>query len=431
VQRSQGTLGEEGLFEFYRDHATRVLLPFWMNRALDEINGGVYTCFNNEGTKLVSRDKYTWSQGRFVWVLSRLASLCNRGVLEEDARRCLEHAGKTVEFLRDHAILENGNCAFLVSETGEKKESVPGQGFDTSFYADCFVVLGFSEYARVALDAEVLEEALGLYDRIVARLRSGDARSEPYPIPEGYEPHAVPMIMLNTSWELANALRCAEHPRASDLETRGLAYAAEIMKKFCLEDSTIAEMLPQDDSASDTILARHLNPGHALESMWFVMEAAAGAGRQDLVQDAVPAIRRAFELGWDAEQEGLLRFVDRDGGTPKGREIGHPYERLILETWDTKLWWPHSEALYATLLAADLAKDESLLQLYTMVHTYTFRTFPHPDDEVGEWIQIRDRGGRPVDKMVALPVKDPYHALRSSLLILELLHDKQKGRCQS
>ena len=203
------------------------------------------------------------------------------------------------------------------------------------------------------------------------------------------------------------------------------------MKKFCLADSTIAEMLPQDDSASDTILARHLNPGHALESMWFVMRAAAEAGRQDLAQDAVPAIRRAFELGWDTEHGGLFRFVDRDGGTPKGREIGHPYERLILETWDTKLWWPHSEALYATLLAVDLAQDESLLQPYAMVHTYTFRTFPHPDDEVGEWIQIRDRGGRPVDKMVALPVKDPYHALRSALLILELLHDKPKGRCQS
>jgi N-acylglucosamine 2-epimerase len=419
-------LGEESLFEFYTDHTTRVLLPFWTNRALDESNGGVYTCFNNEGTELLSRDKYTWSQGRFVWVLSRLASLCNRGVLDEDAERCLEHAGKTVRFLRDHAILENGNCAFLLSETGEKKESTPGQGFDTSFYADCFVALGFSEYARVAMDAEVLEAALSLYDRVVARLRSGDARSEPYPIPEGYEPHAVPMIMLNTSWELANALRSAGHPRASDLEARGLAYAAEIMKKFCLEDCTIAEMLTKDGSASDTILARHLNPGHALESMWFVMAAAAEADRQDLVRNAVLAIRRAFELGWDTEQGGLLRFVDRDGGAPKGRKTGHPYERLILETWDTKLWWPHSEALYATLLAAELAQYETLLRLYLMVHTYTFHTFPHPDDGVGEWIQIRDRRGRPVDKLVALPVKDPYHALRSALLIIEHLHDKLK-----
>jgi N-acylglucosamine 2-epimerase len=419
-------LGEESLFEFYTDHTTRVLLPFWTNRALDDSNGGVYTCFNNEGTELLSRDKYTWSQGRFVWVLSRLASLCNRGVLDEDAERCLEHAGKTVRFLRDHAILENGNCAFLLSKTGEKKESAPGQGFDTSFYADCFVALGFSEYARVAMDAEVLEAALSLYDRVVARLRSGDARSEPYPIPEGYEPHAVPMIMLNTSWELANALRSAGHPRASDLEARGLAYAAEIMKKFCLEDCTIAEMLTKDGSASDTILARHLNPGHALESMWFVMAAAAEADRQDLVRNAVLAIRRAFELGWDTEQGGLLRFVDRDGGAPKGRKTGHPYERLILETWDTKLWWPHSEALYATLLAAELAQYETLLRLYLMVHTYTFHTFPHPDDGVGEWIQIRDRRGRPVDKLVALPVKDPYHALRSALLIIEHLHDKLK-----
>jgi hypothetical protein len=46
---------------------------------------------------------------------------------------------------------------------------------------------------------------------------------------------------------------------------------------------------------------------------------------------------------------------------------------------------------------------------------------PHPDGEVGEWIQIRDRQSMPVETVVALPVKDPYHILRNVLLILELL----------
>jgi len=61
--------------------------------------------------------------------------------------------------------------------------------------------------------------------------------------------------------------------------------------------------------------------------------------------------------------------------------------------------------------------------MYGQAHEYVFRTFPNPDKAIGEWIQIRDRQGRPVEKTVALPVKDPFHILRNVLLIIELLAD--------
>ena len=80
--------------------------------------------------------------------------------------------------------------------------------------------------------------------------------------------------------------------------------------------------------------------------------------------------------------------------------------------------------LYATLLAYSLTRDEEFISLYNMVHHYAFKTFPNENDEIGEWIQIRDRKGRPINKVVALPVKDPYHILRSMILILELLGEK-------
>jgi N-acylglucosamine 2-epimerase len=424
VNRSGGELSDGALLEFYRDHLDRVLLPFWMRRALDRRNGGVYTCFSNDGTHLVSRDKYTWSQGRLVWVLSRLASLRYRGVLNGDSEEPLEHARKTVGFLRENAFLENGNCTFLLSETGEKKESAPG-GLDTSIYADCFVALGFAEYGRVSRDHEILEAALKLYDSIEDRIRSGRFRSEPYPVPEGYAAHSISMILLNVVWEIFAALRSSGHPRAGELEVRAVRFAQEILDDFRDESGMISEMLPEDGSEADTLLARHLNPGHALESAWFVMTTVAGMGREELVRDAVRVVERAFEVGWDAEHGGLLRFVDRDGGEPHGQRIGHPYEDLILDTWSTKLWWPHAEALYATLLAAELAREE-VRGLYELAHEYTFRTFPNPDPEVGEWVQIRDREGRPVEKLVALPVKDPYHAPRAVLLIVELLYHKGK-----
>ena len=51
----------------------------------------------------------------------------------------------------------------------------------------------------------------------------------------------------------------------------------------------------------------------------------------------------------------------------------------------------------------------------------TFRTFPNPNPKIGEWIQIRNRLGEPESKVVALPVKDPFHIARNLILIIDLL----------
>ena len=50
--------------------------------------------------------------------------------------------------------------------------------------------------------------------------------------------------------------------------------------------------------------------------------------------------------------------------------------------------------------------------------------FINPDRSIGEWIQILTREGRPQEKVVALPVKDPFHIIRNLLLICELLSEK-------
>ncbi len=418
------------LLEFYQGHLETSVLPFWLKRGIDQEYGGFFTCFDNRGNRLVSTDKYIWSQGRFIWLLARLADLSRQGLVHQDADTILDTARRGVEFVDAHAFLGNGSCAFLVDRLGNWKESVPGMGFDTSFFADCFVVLGFSEYARVVRDVSVLERALQLYDWIVQRVEAGAIRSEPYPIPPGHHAHSVPMIMLNVSQELAAALEGFQHPRSGEVRGRAWTYLETIMDRFRQQDGTIAEMIPSDDSLEtgvgtvpDTVLRRHVTPGHMLESMWFVMTEAERAGDKERIRQAAQVIVRAFEVGWDREQGGLLRYVDRTGQRePQGAMVGDPYESLVLETWDTKLWWPHSEALYSTFLAYALTGEQSHLKLYELAQDYVFRTFPNPDRTIGEWIQIRDRRGEPLDKVVALPVKDPYHIIRNLLLLIELLH---------
>jgi N-acyl-D-glucosamine 2-epimerase len=416
------------LQRFYLEHLETVILPFWLERGIDTEQGGYFTCFDNRGERLISTDKYIWSQGRVIWLLARLADLSRKGIVQQDPDWLLNQARRGVEFVSRHAFLDNGNCAFLLDRFGNKKEPIPGNGFDTSFFADCFVSLGFTEYARVARDVQVLEQALTLCNHIVSRIAAGSIRSDPYPIPTGFIAHSVPMIMLNVTQELAETLATFQHPQAMELRRMSSTYMQEIMQRFYQSDGLIAEMLPLRSPATDSVLSRHVTPGHTIESMWFVMREAMMLGEPVWIQQAARAVEKAFLVGWDQEYGGLLRYADRSGGKPQGVEIGDVYERLVLDTWDTKLWWPHSEALYSTLLAYDLTGEEIFLSLYERVHEYVFTTFPNPDQRVGEWIQIRDRQGQPIDKVVALPVKDPYHITRNLLLILELLHQRTSRR---
>ena len=99
--------------------------------------------------------------------------------------------------------------------------------------------------------------------------------------------------------------------------------------------------------------------------------------------------------------------------------------KLVLDDWGSKLWWVHSEALYTTLLMFLETGDHTFEALFQKVFDYTYATFPNPDRNIREWIQIRTRQGRPQEKVVALPVKDPYHIIRNVILIIELL-ERQK-----
>ncbi len=416
---SEKNYNTSSLKTFYRHHIETDLLPFW-SRALDHQNGGIYTCYNNQGNELISKHKYSWSQGRYLWLWSKLVSLIEAGRLTGDADQIRKHLQKTIHFIGKHVFLDSGNCAFLLSETGEKIEPHPGSGYDTSIFADCFIVIGFAAYASMMKDPDCYQRATHLYKNIKHRIDNGDFRTDPYPVPDGFRSHAIPMILLNVSQELADAAENTGSTGTGEWYRDSIRYMNDIMENFYQPEQTVKEFLPMDVSLENTVICRHLNPGHAIESMWFVIHTARKIDRSDIVQKALKAIKHAVKIGWDIDFGGLFRFVDVSGGKPDGEKRNFKLEGMISQTWDMKLWWPHAEALYALLLGYKMTGDVDLMKLHNKIHSYAFNTFPNPDPSIGEWIQIRERDGTPAEKVVALPVKDPFHILRSLLLILDL-----------
>ena len=413
-----------------RAHAElmEAILPFWW-RTLDHEKGGVFNCWNNAGTRLASRDKFTWSQGRFAWLCARLADAARRGVVNGNANDFLAQAEKTVRFLQRHAFLGDGRCAFLLTEDGVVKEAMAGGGPAPSIYADCFVVMGFAEFARVSGDRETLAAAWELFESVERRISVGGYPTFPEPTPPGYQAHAIAMITLNLTLVLREACVTLGDERLDAVHARNLAAAKRIFDHFMLPGGRIAEMIPVAEHDSDTLLSRHVNPGHALEGLWMLLTVAEREHQSEWIERAREAVQFNLARGWDDELGGILHYVDCEGGPPIGRPGTSAYESSVRATWDTKLWWVHSEAMYTTALSATLARSREAWEMFERVWQYTLLTFPNPDKRVGEWIQIRDRRGAPLDRVVALPVKDPYHIARNLLQIVELFTDPKSPAC--
>lgn len=419
------------LFGFYENELSNQILSFWLPRCLDTQYGGYVNCFDNSGRNLVSRDKYTWSQGRFVWMFAKLAQLDAPVFTAAQRAHFLELAKSGRDFLMAHCLLgeDDWRCTFLMEADGTPKKVDGCDTLDMSVYADCFVVIGLAKYAEVAGDEAAYAFADRLYRSICERIDRGDFNTLPYPLSPEYRAHGIPMILSNVTHELHAAAKVL-HPEACAALLRRLdGFTQDILTHFVDENNVIHEVITRENTFFPDILGQHANPGHTIEDMWFMVDAADLLHKREVETKACDIALKAFEIGWDQQMGGLLHFSGIYGGKPEGN-LGQTAEEPMcrqLSGWDDKLWWIHAEALYTSLLCYSRTGDERFLQWHERVFGYTFETFPNRDPEIREWMQIRMRDGRPQEKVVALPVKDPFHITRDLCLILELLYRMMKG----
>lgn len=407
---------------FHRSHLEDDVLAWWLAHGPDAERGGVHTCFANVGDTLVSTDKYTWSQGRWAWLTARLSRAARAGLIDMDADTLLRQATGTAEFVAAHALLGDGTTAYVLSADGTVRPAGPDGAAHASVFADLFAVLGFAGLhgelvatgtpAARAWGALAEELLVSAYDRV----RSCTALNEPYPVHPRFRCFAEPMMLMHAGAELHAATGSR---RAQEIT---VAAAADALSALFVTGTQVRDMAPRGPGLDGTLLARHRTPGHLLEFLWFLHRAAATVpGVAAVAGDpswVVEAALGALAVGWDTAEGGLLRYVDREGGAPRGDLLDDRYENLVTRTWDTKLWWPHAEALYATALLARAHGSAELAAWHDRIHEYTFGTFPEGPGR--EWTQIRARDGRPLDEVVALPVKDPFHIARALLLLVEL-----------
>jgi N-acylglucosamine 2-epimerase len=127
------------------------------------------------------------------------------------------------------------------------------------------------------------------------------------------------MILLNVIYELrgeeASATPAEEKKRAALYEAEAGWCIIEVCKHVKADKKCVLENVHAKDGSVmlETAEGRLLNPGHAIEAGWFLMQFARRWPVVDaaaLNATALNMIDWSFDKGWDRQYGGLFYFLD-------------------------------------------------------------------------------------------------------------------------
>jgi len=383
------------LCEFYRRCLLEDAVPFWLKHSLDYKYGGYFNLLDQDGS-IYGTDKAMWLQCRAVWLFSKLYNTIDR---RED---WLNAAKLGFDFILKYGFDTDGRMFFSVTRDGRPLRK------RRYLFTECFGVMACTEYSKAAHDNEALQRAKDTYRLIIDLYRKpGSLPPKIFPETRMTKSLAMPMMLICITQELREA---DSDPLYAEVVDDAIF---QIFNHYLKRDKrALLETVGLNGEYLDSPEGRCVNPGHDIEVAWFLMHEGLYRKDSSLIDAALEIIDWSLFLGWDEKYGGILYFVDVEG---------KPQTRL---EWDMKLWWPHTEALYALLLAHYLTGEEKYLGWYEKVHDYSFNHFPDP--EYGEWFGYLHRDGSLLTPLKGSMWKGSFHLPRALLQCLKLL-EKMSG----
>ena len=387
------------LAELYRAELLDRVVPFWLNKSQDKDFGGYFTCLDRDGS-VYDTDKFIWLQGREVWMFSKLYNTV------EPRKEWLDAAIQGAEFLKKYGHDGNLNWYFALDREGHPLVE-PYNIFSYTFAVIAFgqLSIALKTAGDAARSAEYADIAKRTFDIVLSKTDNPKGRwSKASPGARAMKTFDLPMILCNVSLEIEALLDPAFLQKAIDdclHEVMDVFYRPEL--------GLIVEALGKDGNLVDCFDGRKLNPGHAIEAMWFVMDLGKRLGRPELIKQAVDICLQEVEYGWDKEFGGIFYFMDR---------LGHPRHEL---EWDQKLWWVHLETLISLIKGYQLTGDQRCLDWFQRVHDYTWTHFR--DADYPEWYGYLNRQGEVLLPLKGGKWKGCFHVPRGLLNVWKILED--------
>jgi N-acylglucosamine 2-epimerase len=367
--------------EKYKEDLTENIMPFWLKNGLDREHGGIYTCLNRDGS-LMDTTKSVWFQGRFAFT----CSFAYNQVAQN--QEWLDAAKSTLDFIEKYCFDENRRMYFEVTADGTPLR------MRRYVFSESFAAIAMAEYAAATGDAEYARKALAVF-KDMRRFLNTPGILEPKYLPTVQsQGHSITMIMIN----VASCIKKVIEDPELDIQIDESVHA---LRTYFMhpEFKALLETVGPNGEFIDTLSGRTINPGHCIETAWFLFDVAeARGGDKELTDLALTILDWSWDWGWDEQYGGIINF--RDCKNLPSQDYAQ----------DMKFWWPQTEAIIATLYAYKLTGNERYLKMHRMISDWTYAHFP--DSEYGEWYGYLHRDGSVAQPAKGNLFKGPFHIPR-------------------
>ena len=411
-----------------RDVLEHNILNFWLDKMVDEENGGFYGQMTGEGEIVKTADKGGILNARILWSFSAAYRVLHK-------QEYLEAANRAKDYIIDHFIdKEYGGTYWSLDYKGQPKDT------KKQFYAIGFTIYGLSEYARATGDREALDYAMELYEcieehsldreyngyieactrewREIADMRLSELDAN-YPKSQNTHLHIIEPY--------TNLFRCIKELKAAESCDYVPAIGSVLPIGVTVPDDFVVRLESSLRNLITIFTDKILNPdthhldlffdmdwtreagrlegyGHDIECSWLMHEAALVLGDETVlrkVETVVQMVAKASEKGLN-EDGSMVHEANLDTG--------------YVDT--DRHWWVQAENVVGWINIWQYFGDESALQKALRGWQYIKDNLI--DREGGEWWWSRDPErniNRKDDK--AGFWKCPYHNSRMCLELME------------
>ena len=373
------------------------ILPFWMERTIDDEHGGFVGCINHDNEIVPRAEKGLVLNARILWTFSAAYRVLGEERYRDIAERAYDY------LMRAFRDREHGGYYWMVTHDGRPADP------RKHIYGQAFALYGISEFARATAHSQARDEAIAIYDLIERHAHDPDhggyyeAFDRSWKLLEDArlsDKDALERKSMNTHLHVLEAYTNLYRLWPDDVLSDRLRRLTEIFvaPSFRGESGHFVLFFDSDWQPKST----EISYGHDIEASWLLLEAADVIGNADLrtrVRDVAVEIARLTLDGQD-EDGGLFN----EGG-PEG----------IADS--DKDWWPQAEAIVGFLRAYEETGDVAFVEAAEAAWEFVKRFVR--DVENGEWFTRVSRAGVPYEGEDKVgPWKCPYHNGRACLNVL-------------
>ena len=367
----------------YESELLDSVVPFWTRSCIDNEDGGYYSFLDRHGD-VYDTEKHMWSQWRIVYMFATLFKS------EYSRPEWLNIAKHGFDFLVKNGEKDDGSYYFTLDKKGRPNlaEHTP-----FSIYSESFAAIGSAAlYAATGEEQHRIkaESAYHIFKKNIQNQPSIDSKLTGRKPRKSLGHH---MILCNTAFVLNECFNSSKYDE-------DIASAIEDIFTFWNDD---VEMMfeninPNGSFDLDSCDGRLINPGHALEAMWFGMQYAEKKKDRHLIADICELTGKILAYGWDEEFGGIYYFKDA-----LSKPLREPKTCL-------KVWWGQNEAAIGALYAYKLSGDKAFLDWFRKIEEWSWKNFRDP--ECGEWFGYVDRTGNVCHEFKSNGWKTFFHVPR-------------------